>query len=169
MTRLTVFAVLASIVLLHPSSLAAQSGSALEFPRSEPDTETLPPPPSGSPIIPYAQLGAGLLLRESGGAVDPTFTQRTSVKIRVLGGLRLGVALLIPMFSERYQFEGSGTGYSSSSYLGGLEVAYRAQYDALALHVGGNVAVGGGPNTSQIPSTSFDWPTESNACSAQSV
>lgn len=117
------------------------------------------PEPEGLAEVPYAelylQLDAGLLLREREDRAEPTFSHRAALGVSLGGALRIGAVFLTPMFAESLTVMlepelglpgAEVSSYSSSmSYLGGLEVAARAQWGLFVLHAGASAAAGAGP------------------------
>jgi hypothetical protein len=151
--------VVASLVLdVREGPLAPIPPAPATPPEAAPETAALLAEPQEA-IVPavslYAQLGVGLLLREREANAEPTFTQRIAVGLVIDGTVRLGLTLSMPMFIETLELRGEGGGASSwsnsASYFGGVEVAYRARIDLLALHVGAAAAGGAG----QLPVDGF--------------
>lgn len=102
------------------------------------------PPPGRRVVSLYAQIGAGISLRERADAVDPTFVHRVSLGLEILGIFRIAALVMMPAFNEEVILDTGPIVEASLSYFGGLELGHRAQLDALALHAGVLVAGGMG-------------------------
>lgn len=164
MSRNTLF-VFATLLVVWCS--VAFAAPALAQSTTEAPGVWAPESPAAPPAVPdvslYAQLGAGVLLRERNDVLEPTFTQRVTFGLTLGGCLRVGAVFLYPMFIESYTQPLPGATPSNrsntGSYFGGVEVAGRFRLDRLALHAGANVTLGAGEYYIATPTGSaLIWP-----------